>query len=220
MAILKAALNHAYDERRVASNDAWGRRVKPFRSVERARLRHLSVDEAQRLINASEGDFRDLVQAALQTGCRFGELRRLLVRDFERDTSTIHVTRSKSGRARHVVLTDEGANFFASLCVGRQGDELLLRQLWSKTGQHREMVATVARAKIDPITFHGLRHTWASLAVMNGVPLQIIPQNLGHTDTRMVERHYGHMGRSFVVDAIRAGAPRFETNVVEHATRK
>jgi integrase len=76
------------------------------------------------------------------------------------------------------------------------------------------------RAKIDPpINFHGLRHTWASHAVMNGVPLMIVARNLGHSDTRMVEKHYGHLAQSYVADAIRAGAPRFgavkKTNVVE-----
>ena len=221
LTILKAALNHAYDEKRVESNDAWGRRVKPFRGVDSARVRYLSVDEAQRLINAAQGEFRDLVQAALQTGCRFGELMRLVVRDYEHDTATLFVAKSKSGKSRHVVLTDEGAAFFASLCAGRRSDERLF-QSWGRMRQNREMRATLARARIAPVTFHGLRHTWASLAVMNGVPLQVIAQNLGHTDTRMVERHYGHMSRSHVVDAIRRGAPRFgfETNVVVAHARK
>jgi hypothetical protein len=44
---------------------------------------------------------------------------------------------------------------------------------------------------------------------MNGVPLLIVAKNLGHSDTRMVERHYGHMSPSHIADAIRAGAPRF-----------
>jgi len=44
---------------------------------------------------------------------------------------------------------------------------------------------------------------------MNGVPLLVVAKNLGHADTRMVERHYGHMSPSHVSDAIRAGAPRF-----------
>jgi integrase len=57
--------------------------------------------------------------------------------------------------------------------------------------------------------FHGLRHTWASHAVMNGVPLMVVAKNLGHSDTRMVEKHYGHLAPSYVADAIRAGAPRF-----------
>ena len=44
---------------------------------------------------------------------------------------------------------------------------------------------------------------------MNGVPLLVVAENLGHADTRMVERHYGHLAPSYVADAIRSGAPRF-----------
>jgi hypothetical protein len=44
---------------------------------------------------------------------------------------------------------------------------------------------------------------------MNKVPLMVVAQNLGHADTRMVEKHYGHLAPSFVADAIRAGAPPF-----------
>ena len=72
------------------------------------------------------------------------------------------------------------------------------------------MADAVARAKIKPaISFHGLRHTWATLAVMNGVPLMVVARNLGHADTRMVERHYGHLREDYVTDEIRKGAPRF-----------
>jgi len=72
------------------------------------------------------------------------------------------------------------------------------------------MAAACERAKITPaINFHGLRHTWASLAVMASVPLMVVAKNLGHRDTRMVEMHYGHMAPNYVADAIRAGAPRF-----------
>jgi integrase len=68
----------------------------------------------------------------------------------------------------------------------------------------------VKRAKISPaISFHGLRHTWASLSVMAGMPLMIVAKNLGHADTAMVQKHYGHMSQDHVADAIRAGAPRF-----------
>ena len=44
---------------------------------------------------------------------------------------------------------------------------------------------------------------------MNGVPLLVVAKNLGHVDTRMVEKHYGHLAPSFIADAIRAGAPRY-----------
>jgi integrase len=208
--ILRAALNFAFDERKVSSNHAWGRRVKMFKSVDGKRDRYLEIDEARRLINACNPDFRDLVLAALQTGCRFGELVRLTVSDFKRDGGTVHVQRSKSGKERYVVLTDEGIAFFTTLCKGRSGAEPMLSRAWNRNTQRTAFQATLDRAKIKPpITFHGLRHTWASHAVMGGVPLIVVAQSLGHSDTRMVERHYGHLAASFVADAIRAGAPRF-----------
>jgi integrase len=65
-------------------------------------------------------------------------------------------------------------------------------------------------AKIEPeISFHVLQHTWGSLAVMAGVPLLVVARNFGHADTRMVEKHYGHLAPSYIVDAIRASGPRF-----------
>jgi len=41
------------------------------------------------------------------------------------------------------------------------------------------------------------------------MPLMLVAKNLGHTDTRMVEKHYGHLAPDYVADAIRAGAPKF-----------
>src|SRR5262249_6041542 len=112
----------------------------------------------------------------------------------------------------HVVLTAEGVDFFRRACAGRGG--LALPRdggaAWEPSNQHRLMRAASARAGIDPpINFHALRHTWASLAVMNNTPLMVVARNLGHRDTRMVEKYYAHLAPNYVADAIRAGAPRF-----------
>lgn len=213
MTILKAALNHAFHVGKVASDAAW-RKVKPFKAVDAARVRYLSVEEARRLVNASDPEFRPLVQAALQTGCRYGELARLQVHDFNPDSGTLAIRQSKSGRSRHVVLTDEGIALFTQLTAGRSGNELLLRRsngsAWGPSHQSRPMADACERAKIDPpVGIHVLRHTWASLSAMAGVPLLVVAKNLGHADTRMVERHYGHLAPSYIAEAIRAGAPRF-----------
>ena len=65
-------------------------------------------------------------------------------------------------------------------------------------------------AKIEPrITFHGLRHTWASLSVMAGLPLMVVAKNLGDVNTTMAQAHYGHLAPSYVAEAIRKHAPRF-----------
>jgi integrase len=221
---LKAALNRAWRDGRVPSNTEWAR-VEPFEDVDAARVRYLNFDEAKRLVNACNPDFRNLVQGALETGARYGELIRLTVADFviakqERQNGTlievgmINVRRSKSGKPRHVVLSHEGKKFFDTLCAGRAGDALIFTKAdgtsWANSNQKRPMDAAVARAKIKPsISFHGLRHTWASLAVMNGIPLLVVARNLGHATTRMVEKHYGHLAPTFITDAILTGAPRF-----------
>jgi integrase len=209
LGLLKAALNHAFTEGKVPFDTEW-RRVKPFPKVNRSRAAYLDVAQCKRLINAADADFRPLVQAALETGARYGELCRLRVEDFNRDSGTLRIQLSKTGDSRHIVLTEEGQAFFAELVAGRAGSEPMFRRQWMPSQQARPMRAACVRAKIDPpLGFHGLRHTWASLAVMNGTPLPVVARNLGHTDTRMVETHYGHLAQSYVTDAIRAGAPRF-----------
>jgi integrase len=213
MVVLRAALNRAWRDGKVASNAEWSR-VAPFENVNTARIRYLKIDEAKRLLNGCDPDFRLLVQAALETGARLGELVSLQVHDFNADAGTLAIRQSKSGKSRHVVLTEEGTAFFAQFCAGRPGSATMLVRAdgkpWGRGHQLPLMTVACKRGKITPaINFHGLRHTWASLAVMAGVPLMVVAKNLGHRDTRMVELHYGHLAPSYVADAIRAGAPRF-----------
>jgi integrase len=208
LTILKAALNYAYSERKCASDDAW-RTVRAFREVDAVRLRYLSDDEARRLTNACPPDFRALVTGALLTGCRYGELAAMTLDDFNPDAGTLRVRTSKSGKPRHVVLTQEGRDFVAALAAGCPGSaRLFLRsngKPWSKSEQQRPLAAACTAAKIDPpINFHGLRHTYASRLAMRAVPFAVIAAQLGHSDTRMVEKHYGHLSPSYVAETVRA----------------
>lgn len=221
LTILKAALNYAWREGKAASDAEW-RRVEPFEAVDSARVRYLTIAEAQRLVNAAEPQFRKLAVAALQTGARYGELAALRVEDFNPDAGTLTIRGSKAGKVRHIVLTDEGVTFFKGVTAGRDGAALMFTtaagEPWRPSNQNRPMREACENGKISPPAgFHALRHTWASHAVMNGVPLMVVAKNLGHADTRMVEKHYGHLAPSYIADAIRAGAPRYgpvEDNVV------
>jgi integrase len=161
-----------------------------------------------------------MVQAALQTGARYSELARLRVADLDADAKTVFIGQSKSGKARHVRLSDEGVRFFKQVCVGRAGNELILRKAngspWLKSHQARPMAAACERAKIKPaIGFHILRHTYASLMVKSGAPLHVVALNLGHIskdgqpDVRMVTRHYAHLESTHVARLIQEHAPRF-----------
>jgi integrase len=154
LTILKAALNHAHREGRCASDDAW-RQVRPFREADAARLRYLSDDQAKRLTNGCPADFQALVTGALLTGCRYGELTALVADDFNPDAGTIRVRVSKSGKPRHVVLTEEGRDFFAGLAAGRPGSTLLLVRSngrpWAKSEQQRPLAEACEVARIDPL---------------------------------------------------------------------
>jgi integrase len=81
---------------------------------------------------------------------------------------------------------------------------------WQKSEQHRRIHEACAAASIMPtVTFHGIRHTFASLLVTAGVPLAFVAEALGHSDTRMVSKHYAHLAPNVVHDAIRANLPSF-----------
>jgi integrase len=215
-AICRAALSHAFSEGKVSSDAAW-RKVKPFKGVDGARNRYLSIAEAKRLVNASDPDFRPLLQAALLTGGRYGALAALVVSDFNSDSGTLQLSSRKgdgSLKTFHVHLSPEAQRFFGRMCAGRAGSDLIFRKAdgspWGKSHQDRPMEEASARARISPpVNFHVARHSFASHAVMNGTPLLVVAQALGHKNTKMVEAHYGHLSARFSVEAIRKGAPRF-----------
>jgi integrase len=211
LTILKAGLNHAFHEGRIGSDDAW-RRVKPFREADAALVRFLSADEQRRLINACQGAFRNLVKGALMTGCRYGELTRLQIGDFNAEAGTVTVRESKAGRPRHVTLGDEGRAMFERMTVGRPSRDLIFTRddgkQWGQAHQKRPLEAACARAGIEPAaSFHALRHTYASVLAGRGVPMSVIAHQLGHADTRITEKHYAHLAPNYVAETVRAALP-------------
>jgi integrase len=122
-----------------------------------------SIAESQHLINGADAEFRPLLIAALQTGARYQELARLKVGDFNPDAGTVAIWQSKTGKSRHIVLTDKGAAFFRQQCAGRNPGELLLPRddgtAWGRSHQQLKMLAACKRAKIEPaVGIHTLRH--------------------------------------------------------------
>ena len=211
LTVLKAALNHAWKAGHTTTDDAW-RRVRPFRSVDTARIRYLNESECVRLVNACEPSFRQLVRGALLTGCRYSELAAMLTADFNADAGMVTVRESKSGKPRHVVLTDEGQQVFAVLTAGKEREApIFVRpsgEGWRPSSQIRPMIEACKNANVKPaVSFHILRHSHGSALAMNGVPMGVIAKQLGHADTRMTEKHYAHLSGGYVADTIRAHFP-------------
>lgn len=211
LSVLKAALNYAWRQGKVANDGAW-RKVKPFKNVAAPVIRYLSEAECVRLVNTCPDDLRKMVQAALFTGCRYSELANLKASDFNSDSGTVTIRTSKSGKPRHVVLTNEGKKFLETMTLAKEGKDLIFTHIdggaWGKSHQSRPLLEACARAKIKPaISFHVLRHTHGSILAMKGVPMPVIAKQLGHADTRMTEKHYAHLSPSYVADTIRQNFP-------------
>jgi integrase len=208
LTVLKAALNLAYQHGKIQAKVAW-EPVKPYRDVGAPKIRYLNDPDCKRLIDACEVPFRNLVIGALLTGARYGELASMRATDFDPDNGTIHIPRSKSGKARHVFLTPEGQQIFVAVANNKRPDDCLFArsngEAWGNSHQVRHMREACETAAIEPpISFHILRHTYASRLAMRGVPLNVIAAQLGHSDTRMTEKHYAHLAPSYVGETIRA----------------
>lgn len=228
LTILKAALNLARHNRCIDTDDAWAM-AKPFREVDAPKIRYLSDDETRRLVNACPPHFRSLVTAALLTGARYGELATMTAGDYSRDSGTVHIGRSKAGKARHIYLSTEGIEFFETVAAGKGASDLLFPRAdggpWRHTHQFRPMRAACEAAKITPaISFHILRHTHASRLAVKGVASAVIAAQLGHADTRMTERHYAHLAPSYIGETVRAAFTKLgiveTTNVVTVGTKR
>jgi integrase len=175
----------------------------------------LSVEDQKTLVDACPPGFRKLVQAALFTGARYGELTRLMhVRDFHERTGQVFVTsETKSEESRYIALSDEGIAFFKGIVEGRKKSERMFLteegEEWKRGHQVRPMNQAVKDGGIeDGLSFHELRHTYASTLIMAGVPLAVVAEQLGHKGTRMVDKHYGHLAKKYVTDTIRQLSPR------------
>ena len=223
LTVLKAALNHARAEGKITCPaDAWSS-VKAFRETDQPKIQYLLDDEITRLMNACPADFRELVTAALLTGARYGELAGMKAGDFDPQAGTVTIAASKSGKPRHIFLTDEGRTLFTRLASGqsrtarlferlsmakqatREAPAIMRRAAWAKSDQFRLMRDACTAARIMPaIGFHVLRHTYASRLATRGVPMPVIAAQLGHSDTRMTERHYAHLSPTYVSDTVRA----------------
>ncbi|MGB5835194.1 MAG: tyrosine-type recombinase/integrase [Thiohalocapsa sp.] len=211
--VLRAALTFAYQNDKLETDRAW-RQVKPFAGADVPRVEYQTPTEAKRLLNGCEPDFRALVHGALLTGARYGELTALEVSDLNTEGARAFIRDSKSGKPRFIPLSDEGVGFFTRQVAGKHRGELVFTRAdggpWQRAHQHRRIKAACAAAGIEPaISFHILRHTYGSALAQAGVPLKVIAEALGHADTRMTERHYGHLSDQYIANQVRTNLPSF-----------
>ena len=51
----------------------------------------------------------------------------------------------------------------------------------------------VARAELPRINFHGLRHSYVTMLLRDGVPLRVVSQRAGHSNVNVTSAIYSHV---------------------------
>ncbi len=166
------------------------------------RIRYLTRDEAGRLLEACSKHLRLIVETALNTGMRKGEILSLKwsqVRD-----GWIYLEETKSGKGRPVPINDAQQEVFWELRTDHQ-----LRSPFIFTdnqGKHyknvqRSFDSACKKAGIYDFRFHDLRHTAASWLVMAGVDLVAVQKLLGHSSIKTTMR-YAHLAPGHMQKAV------------------
>lgn len=143
----------------------------------------------------------DVIRLLLLTGCRKGEICRL--RWDEVDNGRLRLADSKTG-PRTVWLTPAACAILQS--QSRRGGSVFpaVARL-ALTGDLSVWRAVRRGAGLTGVRLHDLRHTFASHAVLRGIPLPVVARLLGHADERMSLR-YAHVGdREIEAAATRIG---------------
>jgi len=190
LSVLKRVFNLAIDWNMAEENPV--RRVKFFQQPE-PKERILSEGEERKLISASSEHLRPIIITALNTGMRLGEILSLKWRQINLRKREIEVIKTKSGRKRVIPINDV---LFEILNGLKREDEFVFIYRDSRTNRPRPVKSirhsftnACRRAEIKGLTFHDLRHTFASRLVEKGIDLITVKELLGHSSVKTTERY-------------------------------
>ena len=195
--LLCRVLNHAMVCGHIRMNPSHGIKWNPRPKL----TRFLSREEVSRLHRAldhltgarsSRARQADAIRLLLLTGCRKSEILTLRWQDV--DGNTLNLTDAKTG-SRRVFL-----NAQARAVLERQPRSESVYVFPAPRSPKRPLShhlplwrLTRKEAGIEDVRIHDLRHTYASHAVLQGVPLPVVSRLLGHKNPSMTLR-YAHVG--------------------------
>jgi integrase len=156
------------------------------------RNRRLEWEEASTLLTSANQSqniwLSPLIQIAIETAMRRGELLSIEWSDVDLDRRTIHLENTKNGSPRTVPLSLRAKEILAALPRDISGrvfplKAVALRGLWRRTCK---------RAGIENLHFHDLRHEATSRFFEKGLNVMEVASITGHKDLRMLQR-YTHL---------------------------
>ena len=211
--MLHGALDRAVKERLLIRNPT-DSCVVP--KVQHQEMKTLQPEDLKAYLDAAERrNSLAMFYLELVSGIRKGELVALQWADLNVAEKTISVSKQavKDETGNLVVTRPKTENSVRQISIPQEAVDLLVREHakhpdnpWlfpsSRTGvmYHPDSVATLHQrilkdAGLEHLRFHDLRHTFATLALQNGVDIKTVSAMLGHYDAGFTLRTYTHTTR-------------------------
>jgi integrase len=174
------------------------RSVQPFAGASKRRDLYLDLEQRRALLKACSGSLHDLVEAAMVTGARAGELVSARVSAFDSRSGSITLS-GKTGK-RTIPISPAATTLFKKLAKGKLPAAYLLTRADGKPWAHSdwdELVRDAAKAAKAPAgtCLYTLRHSWITAALTDGMsPLEV--SRLVGTSLAMIDRNYGHLAQN------------------------
>lgn len=206
LGILRGILDAAVEDQRITRNPAAGIKSQPKKDGKSVR-RYLTDDKVARLVRAvPDPDRATLILVLAYTGIRWGEAVALRVRDLNplrrrlhvRENAPevkgrIHVGAPKSWEKRTVPYPQFLDRALERVAASKGPSDLLFpgdldgyqRRPTTAEDSTSWFRLAVARAGLERLTLHDLRHTAASLAVASGAHVKVVQKMLGHKSAAM-----------------------------------
>jgi integrase len=203
---VRAVYRRAVGRGDVAVNPTTGLELPAVRG---RRDRIASPEEAAKLLGALADDDRPVWATACYAGLRLGELRALRHEDVDLEHGLIHVRRSwdavegpvepksRAGVRTVPIVAALRAHLAAHLLRSRRRSGLIFGRSEATRFSPRALSTRAEKAwtdaKLAPIGWHELRHTFASIAIAAGVNAKALSSYLGHASISITLDRYGHL---------------------------
>ncbi|MDO9531202.1 MAG: tyrosine-type recombinase/integrase [Deltaproteobacteria bacterium] len=203
LSTLRHMLNKAV-EWGMLKNNPFNKGSRLMLKEDNQRLRFLTEAEIGALVKECLPHLRPIVEVALHTGMRRGELLSLKWEQIRNGFIYLEGGMVKSGKGRQIPINDEAARVFREV---RRGNHLKSPHVFCDSRGRRfydvkhSFASACRRAGLEGFRFHDLRHTFASHLVMNGVGLKAVQELLGHASLAMTMR-YAHLSQGHLQDAV------------------